>query len=372
MTFCLITHVPHGFQNDAYYAYSPYVREMNIWAKYVDKIIVVAPLDLQAKTAIEIDYNHKNIDFRKVAAYNFLSLKSILKAGFKLPKIVFQIYKAMQQADHIHLRCPGNMGLLGCLVQILFPRKPKTAKYAGNWDLKAKQPLSYCLQKWILSNTFLTKNMQVLVYGEWDNSTKNIKPFFTASYFESDKTAVSPRVLTEKISFVFVGTLSNGKQPLYAIQLVEQLHHKGHNVSLTVFGEGAERKSLEDYINTNSLENVISLQGNQNQETVKKAYIENHFVVLPSLSEGWPKVLAEGMFWGCLPIASRVSCVPNMLDNGQRGLLLDLQLDKDVNQIESIIKDEKRYQEQVNHAIQWSRQYTLDVFENEIKQLLQP
>ena len=54
MTFCLITHVSHGFQNGEYYAYSPYVREMNIWAKYVDKMIVVAPLTLKEKTAIEI------------------------------------------------------------------------------------------------------------------------------------------------------------------------------------------------------------------------------------------------------------------------------------------------------------------------------
>lgn len=371
MKFAIITHVPHVKTQNHYAAYAPYVREMNLWLKYVGQVILVAPLEPRKKTPIDLDYSHDKIDFKRVPQFNFLSFRSTFVTLFQLPKIVFAIYKAMQQSDHIHLRCPGNMGLLGCLVQVLFPSKPKTAKYAGNWDLKAKQPLSYRLQKWILSNTFLTKNMQVLVYGEWENSTKNIKPFFTASYFEQDKIAVAPRPLTGKISFVFVGTLSNGKQPLYAIQMVEQLYKNGHDVQLTVFGEGAERNSLEDYIQTNNLENIVSLQGNQNQETIKAAYIKNHFVVLPSLSEGWPKVIAEGMFWGCLPIASRVSCVPNMLDNGRRGLLLELQLTTDVNQIESIIKDQNRYQEQVENAIQWSRQYTLDVFENEIKQLLQ-
>ena len=43
------------------------------------------------------------------------------------------MYKAMKWADHIHLRCPGNIGLLGCIVQIAFPKKVKTVKYAGNW-----------------------------------------------------------------------------------------------------------------------------------------------------------------------------------------------------------------------------------------------
>lgn len=370
MTFCIITHVPHGYQNGQYFAYSPYVREMNLWSKYVDKIVLVAPLNLGNKTPIDIEYSHRNIDLRQVPMFNFLNLKSSFQTLFRLPKISFEIYKAMKSADHIHLRCPGNMGLLGCIIQVFFPRKKKTAKYAGNWDLKSKQPLSYRFQKWILSNTFLTKNMQVLVYGEWENSTKNIKPFFTASYFEKDKTDVQPRQLNDKISFVFVGTLSNGKQPLYAIQLIEQLHKMDGNVRLDIYGEGNEGEYLKHYIAENNLEDIVFLNGNQNQETIKTAYLKNHFVVLPSLSEGWPKVIAEGMFWGCLPIASRVSCVPNMLENGNRGLLLDMKLTDDAQTIKNLMNNNNLYQEKVNNAINWSRNYTLDVFEDEIKKLL--
>jgi len=53
----------------------------------------------------------------------------------------------MKSANHIHLRCPGNIGLLACLIQILFPNTPKTSKYAGNWDPNAKQPFTYKIQK---------------------------------------------------------------------------------------------------------------------------------------------------------------------------------------------------------------------------------
>lgn len=370
MTFCIITHVNHGYTNNSFYAYAPYVREMNIWSKQFEKIILVAPLNLENKTVIEEFYSHSNIVFKKVTAFHFLTIGSIFKTFLQLPKIGFTIYQAMKHADHIHLRCPGNMGLLGCIIQIFFPSKIKTAKYAGNWDLKAKQPISYNLQKWILKNTFLTRNMTVLVYGEWENSSKNIKPFFTASYYESDKIDVTPRALIGKISFLFVGTLSNGKQPLYAIQLIEQLHKNGNEVQLTLYGEGIERAKLENYISVNHLENFVFLKGNQNQECIKKSYIENHFVILASLSEGWPKVVAEAMFWGCLPIASRVSCVPNMLDNGARGILLALNLEEDVQNIQSILKEPNLYLNKVNKAIKWSRNYTMDVFESEIKQLL--
>ena len=84
MTFCIITHVAHGFQNGQYFAYSPYVREMNIWSKYVGKIIVVAPLNLKDKTAIDLDYSHQNIAFSQVSSYHFLSLKAALQSLFKL------------------------------------------------------------------------------------------------------------------------------------------------------------------------------------------------------------------------------------------------------------------------------------------------
>lgn len=371
MKFAIITHVIHGKISDKYFGYEPYVREMNLWIKNVSEVLIVAPLHTTPKNPIQEFYQHEKITFVPVDNFEISNFKNIIHSLIVIPLIVWRIFNTMKKADHIHLRCPGNIGLLGCLVQILFPAKPKTAKYAGNWDSMSKQPFTYRLQKWILNSTFLTKNMQVLVYGEWENSTKNIKPFFTASYFEKDKIEVKPRALLGRISFVFVGTLSNGKQPLYAIQLIEQLFKNGNDVQLMIYGEGNERAGLENYIVENKLEEIVKLMGNQNQEAIKKAYLENHFVVLPSLSEGWPKVVAEGMFWGCLPIASRVSCVPNMLGNGDRGLLIDFKLHHDVEIIESILMNNNLYQDKVNKAINWSRQYTLDAFEIEINQLLQ-
>ena len=194
MKFAIITHVQHIKGDNQYFGYAPYIREMNIWLKYVDEVIIVAPLVDRELNPIHEKYNHSHVNFRQVEEFDITSIANVFKTIARLPKIVTQVYKAMSQADHIHLRCPGNMGLIGAMVQILFPKKPKTAKYAGNWDPNAKQPFTYKLQRWILSNTFLTKNMQVLVYGEWKNSTKNIKPFFTATYSESDKIELKPRI----------------------------------------------------------------------------------------------------------------------------------------------------------------------------------
>ena len=411
MKFAIITHVQHIKNDSQYYGYAPYIREMNIWLQYVDEVIVVAPLVNKELNPIHEKYCHSKLRFLTVSEFNITSVANFFKALFKLPKVFSTVYLAMSQADHIHLRCPGNMGLIGALVQMLFPNKPKTAKYAGNWDPRAKQPFTYKLQRWILSNTFLTKNMQVLVYGDWENQTKNIKPFFTATYSESEVRGTKYEVRSEDVEmgrrgdgettrqgdeemgkrgdgetrrrgdeesrsfrdgvkFLFVGTLSRGKQPLYAIQLVQELYEKGKKVTLELYGEGVLRKDLEYYIAQNNLETIVTLKGNQSKEAVLKAYQTSHFLILPSKSEGWPKVVAEAMFWGCVPIVSKVSCVPYMLDYGERGIQLEEQLETDISQVMHLLSDEFLYQKMASEGQNWSRQFTTDKFEVEIKKLL--
>ena len=370
MKFLIITNVTHKIERNQYFAYAPYVREMNIWGNNMDEITIVAPRSDFAKTAIDCAYEHLAIKFIPVESFDVLSLKGILKTILKTPKISWQLYQAMKNANHIHLRCPGNMGLLGSVVQILFPKIPKTAKYAGNWDPKAKQPWTYRLQKWIVSNSFLTRNMQVLVYGEWAGSNKNIKPFFTATYREAEIVPVLSRSWNNTINFVFVGTLVVGKNPLYAIQLVEQFYMKGYDVQLTLYGEGVLRPSLEHYIIQHNLENVVELKGNQSKETVKNKYEDCHFIVLPSTSEGWPKVVAEAMFWGCIPLSTSVSCVPFMLDYGNRGVLLIMDLEKDCCEIEKLLSSPSQLATMGESGMVWSRKYTVEVFEHEIKKIL--
>lgn len=370
MNFVIITHVQHIKENSKYYGYAPYVREMNIWLKYVDQVTVVAPIEKTKLDTIHLNYQHKNIKFKEVSNFNTTSFFNLFQTLFKLPSLLWTIFLAMKKADHIHLRCPGNMGLLGCLVQILFPNTPKTAKYAGNWDPNAKQPFSYKIQKWILNNTFLTKNMQVLVYGEWEGSSKNIKSFFTATYSESKKENILPRPLQQKINFVFVGTLSIGKKPLYAIQLVENLKKMGVDVQLDLFGDGILRNELETYITTNKLATFIFLKGNQSKEVIEQAYKESHFLVLASKSEGWPKVVAEAMFWGCLPLTTNVSCVNYMIGNGSRGKLLDLNLEDDTQLVFDILHNEAQYLKMCMEARDWSQHYSTEYFESEIVKLL--
>jgi len=370
MKFLIITHVQHIKEAQEYYGYSPYVHEMNLWLKYVEEVEVVAPITNSNITAINTAYQHKNINFNQIPSIAFVSLRKAFLSIISIPLIVFKIFKACKKTDHIHLRCPGNIGLLGCVIQIFFPKKQKTAKYAGNWDPIAKQPLSYRLQKWILSNTFLTRNMQVLVYGDWKNQSKNIKPFFTATYYNSEIQQHVERDYSSHLKFVFAGSLVEGKRPLFAIKIIQALYKKGLKVSLDVYGDGVLKESLNEYIKDNRLGTMITLHGNKSKEVIKETLKTAHFSILPSKSEGWPKAIAEAMFFGVIPIATKVSCVPFMLDYGKRGILVEPSLDEALNEINIHLKDENQLRLMSKRALNWSQNYTLDVFETEISKLL--
>ncbi len=370
MKFVIITQVPHICINDHFYAYAPYVREMNIWGKLVDDIQLIAPVSDEDISSIHLAYSHSNISISTIPSISLTSFLNGIKTFFALPIIAYKIARAMSKADHIHLRCPGNIGLIGCVVQVLFPKKSKTAKYAGNWDPKAKQPLLYRFQKWLLSNTFLTRNMQVLVYGEWLNQSKNIRPFFTASYPKEKTPPIRSRKFKAPYSFLFVGNLNPGKRPNYALQVVEKLINKGIACTLDLFGEGIEKTRLENYIKEQQLSDFIKLHGNQKESILEKAYKKSDFLLLASKSEGWPKAVAEAMFWGVIPIVTKISCVPWMLGYGKRGLLIRADLKNDIQIIESHLSNDDNLKQVSINAQIWSQKYTLDEFEKEIIKMI--
>ena len=315
MKFAVFTHVNHSRSVKGIFAYAPYVREMNLWFEKVDEVEIVAPVGVSIEGE---SYHRSHLQLNAIPSLSFLDFKSTGNSAIKLPFILLKIFTAMRRADHIHLRSPGNIGLLACLLQVFFPNKPKSAKYAGNWDPEAKQPWSYKLQKWILANTFLTRNMTVLVYGQWQDQSKNILPFFTASFSESER-GKTIKNFGSPYKFLFVGNLVPGKHPLFALHLVEALKKKNFNAELHVFGDGELIDSLKEHAKNKA---YIHFHGNQPLAVLKQAYKDSHFLVLASKSEGWPKAVAEAMFFGCIPISTAVSCVPWMLGGGSRGVLI--------------------------------------------------
>ncbi|MEB2785137.1 glycosyltransferase family 4 protein [Algoriphagus persicinus] len=369
--FLIITCVQHSTANGKYFAYGPYVREMNLWIENEQSVRVVAPMK-ESATPDKIDtaYVHPEFTFREVPVYHVQNTQAIIQAIKDLPGIIGEIYRAMKVAKHIHIRIPGNMGLLAMFIQILFPDKPKTIKYAGNWDGNSKQPLTYKIQRFIANSTFLTKNAKVLVYGQWPDSTSNVLPFFTASYRENEKEQVIKPAADEKIRLVFVGALYDGKNPEIGLQLSNLMSQAGLNFEFVYCGDGVMRKELETLSLELGLHDKVIFKGNVDADTVKDILKKSHFLIFVSETEGWPKAVAEAMFWGCIPFTSRVSCVPQMVgEERERGVLVNKNPQEIFEQLKTLLEDKKEFQRMSTAAMDWARNYTLETFQSEIEGL---
>ena len=371
MRFCIVTQVVHKFHDGNYYGYTPYIREMDIWNNCADEVIIIAPLISARPNPIETPYSFRNIKFVQVPEFNIVSGYAIFQTFWKVPYIMILLFWTMLKSDHIHLRCPGNMGLLGSFVQILLPRKKKTAKYAGNWDWQTKQPLTYRIQQRILRNTILARKMQVLVYGDW-KETSNIKPFFTASYSDKDIFETPARSISREsnIKLLFVGGLNPGKRPMLSLSAAKQLTDQGVACEIHFYGEGTERGSMEEFILKNKMESFAFLHGNVSSDRVADCYRKSHFLIFLSKSEGWPKVVAESMFWGCLPLTNAVSCVPEMIGYGLRGDIVEPDIQEIVKKIKYYLQNPLEYSDKCQNAMDWSREYTIEKLEQEIKILM--
>ena len=387
MKLLIISDAPILSNSDKREAYAPYVKEMDIWMQHASDVSFVCPTKYGRKLLTQA---FQRQDF-KVQSLRRLEFHSALSAVISLITIPYQaivLWNAMRKADHIHLRCPGNLALLACLIQITLPRKRKTVKYAGNFDPRAAQPLSYRWQKKILSNTRLTKNIDVLVYGEWPEQTKNIKPFFTATYSENDRGSFT-KEFKEPYQFIFVGTLSQNKNPQLLVELIEQLHKEGVAAQAHFYGDGPMMDELKTMANSHST--PCYFYGNQSSEVLKAAYEKAHFSFLASQSEGWPKAVAESMWYRCIPIATPVSCVPWMLGIGEKlnnekesielekgfdlehigskGLIYTDKFQTILN-IKSLISNPAIMTVMSQNAEDWSQNYTIEKFEREIIKLV--
>ncbi|WP_179376459.1 glycosyltransferase [Winogradskyella wichelsiae] len=365
----IISLAPTILKDGKYWSYSPYVNEIDVWFKYADEHRILAPFSYPEDVLVK-PFSTSLIKRYYIPFFAFNSIFNILKALMYMPLIVLQMIRAMAWADHIHLRCPANVSLIACFVQLLFPFKQKSTKYAGNWDPNSNQPVGYRLQQAILRNTMFTRNMKVLVYGDWPGETSNVHPFISATYRDKERVPFQAKDYSQELVFVFAGMLVPGKRPLLTIQFIEQLNQQGIPARLELFGDGPLRLELETYIEQQKLESCVTMHGNQDKTVVKAALQTAHFNMLLSKSEGWPKAVAEGMFFGCIPVSTAVSCVHWMMGYGERGILVEPHLETAVAQFIKVLNSEN-LERMAELAMDWSQAYTFDRLEEDIQKVLE-
>jgi len=120
-----------------------------------------------------------------------------------------------------------------------------------------------------------------------------------------------------------VGRLSPEKGHLVLLSALSALRDRGISFHCTLAGEGPERTRIGRRLQELGLTDSIKLVGSLSPDRVAELYQSAGVVVLASLIEGVPVVLMEALAHSRPVVATRVGGIPELIEDGVTGLLVD-------------------------------------------------
>lgn len=281
--------------------------------------IVVLKKDLQASITINRDSGFQ-LHFLKgsrlpVSLFLFLSRRKILN---RLRAI---------QPDIIHLHTPyfyfkGLNGLCRPLLLTVHGIFHKEKKYLS---FKSKILSPFIQNRYYRAVRSIPNIIAISPYVVQELGKKTRSTFIPIpnvihpEFFDIESENQERRLL-------FVGHLSRRKNILGLIRLLAEVRKQSSDIKLELAGAFQDRyykrKVLKEIERKNLREDVIFL-GSLSRMEVKKAYARAILFVLISFEEVTPVVVGEAMAAGLPVVASNRCGIPDMIENGRTGFLVD-------------------------------------------------
>lgn len=123
-------------------------------------------------------------------------------------------------------------------------------------------------------------------------------------------------------NILFVGRLAEVKGVPLLLEAFARLRPDHSDATLTIVGDGALRAALEADAAAKGL-NDIRFTGAIGQAEVAEELAKSSLFVLPSYAEGVPVVLMEAMAAGRPVVTTRITGVPELVEDGISGLLVE-------------------------------------------------
>lgn len=302
-------------------AFEPVAREIEHFYHLFDSIIWIA-----AQYPYQQDI--RNIKEIKNIPINYVLFPAVGGPGlFQKFKIIFTylrlsvlIFNQIRRNDVIHSRGPSHPAIISAFYSMFFKHKIFWHKYAGNWA-RTEDPYSYRIQKWLVKKA---TNSKVTINGKWHNQPAHFlsfeNPCITEEELHEGKKAIERKKFDGKLDFVFVGNLVDTKGASRILEAFAELKNEPKIGKLHLIGDGPKRKEYMNFAKANQL-NVV-FHGFLPKPDVNRILSTVHVLLLPSDSEGFPKVVAEGANFGCIPIVSDISCLSQYINNNINGFLM--------------------------------------------------
>lgn len=126
----------------------------------------------------------------------------------------------------------------------------------------------------------------------------------------------------EPLQLIYLGRLAREKGLYELLQGLALARAENVPVRLTIVGSGAEQAQLRQAVTELQLDDTVSFAGALFGAAKLQLLAAADVLVLPSYSEGLPCAVLEGMAAGAAVIATGVGAIPDVVNDGQHGLLV--------------------------------------------------
>ena len=324
MKLAIISHTEHYRKADGtIVGWGPTVSEINHLLEVFDDIYHVAMLyDLEAP-ASALPYASDRIHFIPIPAVGGKRMVDKLDILIKAPQILRIVSQTLKKVDCFQLRTPTGIGVFLIPYLSLFVKKTGWFKYAGNWN-EFHAPLGYRLQRWMLKK----QRRPVTINGHWQHQPTHHLSFENPCLSMEDialgEHVRASKVFKSPLTFCFVGRLEREKGVERIITAFRALNDEqaGKVKAVHFVGQGLEMDRFKRLCEHSSI--PFLFHGALPRHEVFAIYRSSDVFLLPTTaSEGFPKVIAEAMNFGCIPVVSDISAIGHYIKHGQNGVLLE-------------------------------------------------
>lgn len=160
---------------------------------------------------------------------------------------------------------------------------------------------------------------QVEPYGYDPTSAVVLKPLIS-----TDLVVDTPRVAAEATELLYVGRLADEKGIDNLLRAVARLDSREMDIHLNIVGSGPANESLRELASELGVMDTVTFHGFVPKgPELWKQFDEADLFVLPSHTEGLPRVVAEAMARGLPVVTTAVGGLPELVDDGENGFLVE-------------------------------------------------
>jgi len=321
LKLAIISHTDHYKTSDGtIVGWGPTIQELNHLAEDFEEIFHIAFLHPDSPPPSSLPYTKTNIHFIPLKPVGGKGLGEKLKIITSIPEVLGTINKTLERVDVFQLRTPTGMGVYLIPYLSWFSKKKGWYKYAGNWN-QYNPPLGYRLQRAMLK----VQKGKVTINGTWPHQPKKCLTFENPCLTEAERreglTMAQSKKFVGPFTFCFVGRLEDAKGVQRIIEAFGQLKNLVNVSAVHFVGNGPKMEHYKNQCETLGIPAIF--HGFLDRVAVFRIYKMSHFFLLPtSASEGFPKVIAEAMNFGCLPIVSQVSSIGQYV-NAENGFIVE-------------------------------------------------